>query len=244
MAGKIWPNIGIFGSSGSGKSTFGRELVAQLLPHAEYYVSLNNSKEFSEFAFRHEYIGVEKASREWDWQKLALFIRHYRRVHFEVDASAPVRFMDALAKAIKSLGEYDAQRMKVLFVVDEAQKYLSKAVVSKSQAVQALEFEARKWGIVLVKLTPRLRSSSQDCISHESLTQCRQVWIFPMNAEVDREAAMDMGFPDPQGLQYPDEEKNLPPEYFARDMTKGQTVAVKRRPDGSRYQVQIAGMPL
>lgn len=244
MAGKIWPNIGVFGSSGSGKSSFLKGLITELVPLAEYTVIVNNSQELSEFAYRREYIGVEKAARDWNPEKLAEFIRHYRRVHFEVDAPAPVKFMDALAKAVKSLGEYNAQRIKVLFIVDEAQRFLSKAVVSKSQAVQALEFEARKFGIVPVKATPRLRSSSQDCISHESLTQCRQVYIFPFNAEVDREAVQDLGFPDPGELQYPNPAKGWGPEYFARDMTTGQTVAVKRRPDGTRYQQQIAGYAL
>jgi hypothetical protein len=243
MAGLIFPNIGIFGGSGSGKSTFAKAIIAGMLPNVVYYVCVNESKELSEFAARHEYIPLEKALGTWDAEKLAAFIRHYKRVHFEVDAPHPVAFMDALARAIKSLGQFDATTARVLLVVDECHKFLSKVVEHESQNVQAIDAQLRKWGVVVVKITPFISSTSQDCISHSSLRQCRQQFVFPMNADVDIQAAKKLGFPDPSTLLYPDPERNLPGEYFAKDNTKGTMFHVRRLPDGSREALQIGGLP-
>lgn len=243
MAGLIFPNIGIFGGSGSGKSTFAKLLIAGMLANVPYVVIVNESRELSEFAAKTEYISIEQANGEWNAEKLAAVIKYYKRVHFEIDVNRPVKFLDALAVAIKSLGEYDAQRARVLLVVDECHKFLSKAVYRQSQNVQALDAQMRKWGVILLKITPRISSTSEDAIAHDALAQCRQQFVFPMNADVDIQAARKLGFPDPSSLLYPDPERNLPGEYYAKDNTKGTMFHVRRNPDGTREAVQIGGLP-
>lgn len=244
MAGKILPNIGIFGGAGSGKSSFGRELIVQLKPRFEYLVIVNNSEELSDLAVKREIITGEMAEADWNPERLAEFIRFYKAVHFEVLVARPVNFMDALARAIKLLGVYDAQDGRVLFVVDECHKFMSKAVFAKSQAVQAIDLELRKYGIGVIKITPRIQSTSMDAIAFEAVTQCRQWFVFPFNGGPDIDAARKVGFPDPSSLRYPDPNKNLPPDYYAKDCTTGAILLITRDDNGNRHAEQIGGLPM
>jgi DNA helicase HerA-like ATPase len=243
MAGLIYPSIGVFGASGSGKSTLAKGLIAAMLAMSEHLVIVNETRELSEFAARHEIVSQERALGAWDVAKLEAFIRYHKRVHFEVGTVSPVPFMDALAQAVYNLGEYEAPNVKCLFVVDECHNYLNKTVYNKSDKVQKLDQQGRKFGIVGMKITPRIASTAQESISLTALTQCRQVFLFSMLAGVDIEAAKREGFPDPSKLLYPDIERNLPSEYYATDKTRGTTWHIKRTDDGRRYAEQIAGIP-
>jgi DNA helicase HerA-like ATPase len=243
MAGLIFPSVGIFGSSGSGKSTFAKGLIAGMLPKSEHMVIVNETRELSDLAAHHEVISHERALGSWDVDKLEAFIRHYKRVHFEVGTTSPVPFMHALSQAVYNLGEFEAPNVKCLFVTDECHNFLSKKVYTTSDKVQKIDQQGRKFGIVGIKITPRISSVSQDSIAHSALTQCRQVFLFPMNAGVDIEAAKREGFPDPSKLVYPDTDRNLPGEYYAADKTRGTVYHVRRDDQGKRYAEQIAGIP-
>lgn len=197
MGGLVLPNIGVFGGAGSGKSTLAKTLIAALQPRFEYTILVNNSEELKEFAVKAEYVSMSKAESEFDINKLEQFVKYYKTVHFEVAAARPVGLMDALAQVARRLGEFQAKQGRVLFVIDEAHKFLSKAVANESQNVQAIDLELRKYGVCPVKITPRIKSTSQDSISYEAISQCRQIFLCPMNAEVDIKAARELAFQTP-----------------------------------------------
>jgi Uncharacterized conserved protein (DUF2075) len=240
--GLVLPNVGIFGGAGSGKSTLAKTLIKELAPRFEFVIIVNNSEELGEFAYKREYVNVSMAEQAWNVDALEKFVRYWKRVHFEVAAARPVAFMDALAQVMRRLGKFQAQHGTVLFVCDEAHKFMSKAVFSKSQNVQAIDLELRKYGVCPVKITPRISSTSQDALAHDSLTQCRQIFLCPMNADVDMQAAERLGFPNPGGLLYPDPLKGLPGEYYAKDSQRGTLWAVMRSPDGGRVGRFVSGM--
>ena len=239
MAGLMLPNILICGSSGSGKSTHLRALVSRMADRARYTVVVNTSRELADLADHREFVDNAQAARSFRPADLAGYIRHYRRVHFEIAAADPRPLLNALGEACMSLGRYDAAGCEVLLVVDECQAFLSKRNITPGMI--RVETEGRKYGVVPVKATQQLASSGVDTIDHVSIRQARQIFVFPLSEINEREriARTFPELPDSGGLLFPDPAHGFGPEYLAMDRPTGRGYRVTRRPDGTRYAAPV-----
>lgn len=236
-------NMLVTGSSGGGKTEYIRALLRLLKGKFKYLVVLNTTDQLSEFCRAKVEVDSDALEKRYTPAGLAALIRRYVTVHFEFSADeeedGAKDFLSALGKAIRILGAKYSQVLEVLVVVDECQRFLSKAVIQRAWKI--IETEGRKFGIGLIKATQQLASVDTDTIAPVVRRQTREVVVFPLSDDTERQRILKMfrGLPDPGELEFPDKVNGYPPEYIFYARISNKAVRMTRKPDGSRVPVLI-----
>jgi hypothetical protein len=237
------PNILVTGSSGGGKTKWIEAFMRLLKGKYKYLVVLNTTDQLSEFCRAKVEVDSDALEKRYTPTGLAALIRRYVTVHFEFSAdeedAGAKDFLSALGKAIKMLGVKYSNVLEVLVVIDECQRFLSKAVIQRAWKI--LETEGRKFGVGMIKATQQLASVDTDTIAPVVRRQTREVVIFPLSDDAERQRIMRMfpGLPDPGVLQFPDPVRGYAPEYIFYARISNKAVRMTRQANGSRVAVLI-----
>lgn len=228
-------NWAVFGASGSGKSTFVRELVREYQRRVPFGVIFAPTEELSELAGKKEYVSPARQMLNYDAATLQGLHRRFGWIHYEVAPSQHTKqFVHQALEPMWKLGKFETDKCQFVIVYLEGKNYVAKHRMAANS--ERAESEGRKFGIDIIKDFQRWASQGADAPDYAALSQVTRRVVLPTE-ELNARKRLLQEIPearDPGVMLRPDRVNGWGGEMDIIDSLSGTKAQVLRRGDGSR----------
>jgi DNA helicase HerA-like ATPase len=209
----------IAGMSGSGKSSYARQLVktATVQRKFDQLIFVNRKSEMSDLVSPGARYAIDESINE---RKLTSILNQHKKVFFRVDGYDPRAFLNALGNEIM-------KRKFILLVIDEAHEFLPRQQAPKS--IFRVFTAGRALGHSVVAITPMLQSAMMG-VDLVVLQQCTTLVSFRLQGENDVKRLVEF-FPElGERVKALKSHDGLPPEYAIKNMVTSRCGIMRRDP--------------